>query len=125
MAWLECGGGGAEKPILLWENPNPTSRFGTQTLNIDFSKYSSLIIETNGYLTGGVTSNIQYNYIDFNLTKLSICGSYSYNGSAYCSWRFITLSSSAINFSQGKANNATEDGLCVPLKIYGFKKSLI
>lgn len=130
MAWIESvtGEGSTETPTLLWTNPNPTSSFASQTLNIDLSNYKALIIKNEGSVASVVTSSEQQmSYVDLSETGYVFCSSYIY-GNLVLSFRRVTAhTNSSITFGAGfsldsyNLNVASTNNASVPLEIYGLK----
>lgn len=124
MAYIR-GGGGAEKPTLLWTNPNPTSDFAAQAINIDISAYSGFLIE---YKYEKTIAKYDYFYQDA-VNLLSPYNHYitvSMNDNSYRMRRVLIDSNNHINFAG--ATNAVGTiyaSIIIPYKIYGYKKSLI
>jgi hypothetical protein len=132
MALYRCGGR-AEKPTLLWENPNPTGNFNSQTVALDLTGYEALLIYTwygNHNISG--YEGEQINYVDLEMlanNKYSL-GSASKNGTWHAS-RLLTLSSSGLTFTNSGRFNSTwseshnEQITTIPIKIYGLKKRML
>lgn len=111
----------AKKPTLLWSNESPTSNFAAQTLELDLSGYSHVLIENS------VTSGSSNTYI--RRTELFQKGftATMFNASHFtwmCSRR-ATVSDTGIVFTTGKYGYVGESGqgdgaqYCIPTKIYG------
>ena len=107
------------KMDLLWENASPSSSFAAQTVSIDLTKYSKVVmqaIEGTGY------SNIN-NYLALTDGSTIIMQN-SFGKNRY---RYVTVSSSGIGFDDGKIYNSyassatTDNSVIVPSKIYGIK----
>lgn len=106
---------------LLWTNPSPTSTFAAQTLSIDLSDYSFLIIKStrsNGstfYVSslvevGGGTTTI----LGGAESGLTLVG------------RNVSATSTGITFSTGylNGNSGTNTAWCIPVSIYGIRGTL-
>lgn len=122
MAYIPCKiGGGTEKPILLWTNPNPSTSFEAQTVSIDMTNYQSIIIKTVG-VRGDTTYTKQY--INKNDSNIKMVATYSGSGASI---RSITnISDNGITFGNGQIVGGSASSLyCIPIEIYGLKKALI
>lgn len=110
------GGGGGVK--LLWENPNHTVGFQPQTVSV--GAYDNYIIESGFAQNSTIPSAVD--------TKYTTNKSYAYNpstgapGTSQITYRDLTISSGAINFSNGKlANSSAENtNYCIPWRIWGY-----
>lgn len=99
---------------LLWENPNPTSSFGSQTVEIDLSNYESVLIEC---ILSSVIQTKLTGYCEKEYESGNIGGS---NGTvAY--GRGFTMSDSGITFGSAVYNRDVNDKTIIPQKIYGAK----
>ena len=117
---LPHSGGGT----LLWTNSSPNSPFSAQTLSLDLSGYTAVIIgykraiegtqpyglngEVYGYYPVGKTGFMQHAY--YQLT-----------------WRTADITTTGITFSNGYFTTqmnqppANDAYMCVPTAIYGIK----
>lgn len=117
-------------PTLLWTNDSPLSSFAAQTVQLDLSAYSFVIIEfAEGPYTAGVlaqmapvptvtppTGYAAYNKL-FGITQ----------SGAECRFccRTFTVSASGIEFSSGQyvdtygGTNTTNNNMCKPWRIWG------
>lgn len=128
------GGGGASTLDLLWTNPSPNVSFSAQTVSIDLTDYSAVVIVGNGndsqvvpdpypgstkptgnqcFVMKGADGNIPFGS--------QIAGAATY------AWRKITVSDSGVVFGagylqQGTATSGSVNNVyATPLKIYGIK----
>lgn len=119
--FCDSGDNLAKKPTLLWSNESPTSNFAAQTVELDLSGYSHVLIENS------VTSGSSNTYI--RRTELFQKGftATMFNASHFtwmCSRR-ATVSDTGIVFTTGKYGYVGESGqgdgtqYCIPTKIYG------
>ena len=111
----------SSEPVLLWQNPNPTNNFVTQTLNIDFSKYNFFVIKYR-YSTG---ESMEY----YSLGKVNgmysnnICNKDTLGAASVGRWSKAT--SSSIFFDTGTiVGIKTDDSYAIPLEIYGVNINL-
>lgn len=116
---------GTTEPELLWENTGSALTFAAQTLNIDLSKYSHIIISCV-YGANEVYSKLPtYSLLEVN-GKFRNISAISDNEYAVAS-RKVTVNETSIVFSSGsrvnmfdKTCSVGENLLCVPQKIYGI-----
>lgn len=134
MSWLRCGSG-AEKPTLLWTNSSPTSDFAGQTISLDddINKYEFIGFEIKSQTSGsGIYTPYTTNIIKkIRKDKLDVVAiQYSNTDTTeilYARWFTINSSNSTITISRALTsyNNTRFDNGCIPVKIYGYKKSLV
>lgn len=104
---------------LLWENPNPTSSFAAQTVELDLSEYDKVLVIFKSY-------NTQEQYISVICKKdINTRCSYLWDAS-YIYLRNITPKSSGVTFGDcyyGKLlqSMATQNTGLIPIEIYGIK----
>jgi hypothetical protein len=125
MAWTECNVTNIEQPTLLWTNPNPTSSFAAQTVNVDVRNYEAI-----GFLIQNRVDQTD-TYQIYTIRQKPIGGADALGVSTatsaviYPSVRGYTINSStgAINFSNSinTYDSETRNEILVPLKIYGYK----
>ena len=123
------GGSNSNKPELLWENPSSALTFAAQTLNIDLSKYSHIIISCVYGANASYSSLPTYSLLEVN-GKFRNISCISDNEYAVAS-RKVTVSETSIVFSSGsrvnmfdKTCSVGENVLCIPQKIYGVNMTL-
>ena len=89
---------------LLWTNPNPTSEFAAQTIQLDLSGYKSIL-----FICQGSYANLDYFSTFVGLIGESVEMSCPFkdtgdtSGKVYFGERIATISSNSIEFSGGKA----------------------
>ena len=111
---------------LLWTNQNPTSAFSPQTINIDLSSYSMIMVRTYSYAISayyGITT------IGFKGTHRNIITSFgNTTGPGYLNFfmREFICNDSGIQFSEGYSRQITssstpsvDNNFNVPIEIYG------
>lgn len=109
--------------ILLWENPNPEAAFSEQTLEIDFSDYKYVAIDTTyGYnQLGTYESFFQKTIVEIGKSGV-VTGAHSARFAA--SLRGVETTETSITFTSGRmydSRNKISDNYCVPLHIWGIK----
>ena len=112
----------------LWENPNPTSAFASQDIDLASDDYDFLAFEWRNYYTGS-----KYTFLTW-VSKGSDCFltySNAQNGGILVARRYITRVSDTkytvmdANREQGSETSATVDNnFDIPLVVYGFKKQV-
>ena len=103
------------KPVLLWTNPKPTSSFSPQTVTIDLD-YDIFVFRvkntttTNLYRDFFVLKNIEPT---FRFQSIANIGTQNRNGNEFVS--------NGVYLGEGINNNARDDTVCLPYKIFGIK----
>lgn len=120
--------------VLLWENVSPMSDFAAQTISLDLSAYSHIVIYSVPCVSGSELDN----YMDYRLcpsnmllvnTEIPTFYSCAFMGNdkrSGAAGRNVTIGNSAIEFGQGWMLHATKDRIMsnkymVPYCIYGIK----
>ena len=113
---------------LLWENAAPTSEFAAQTIELDLSEYSTIIMTFKSYVSydyKGITAIFKKG--DAAVVCLNSTTSNINAGSLYAANRLIEGSSdSGITVGKavymiGTATAVTGNGSLLPYQIYGIK----
>lgn len=120
MAYIRGGGAGAEKPTLLWTNPNPGSSFSAKTITLDVSTYEDFLIvfkhdtSSNNMDTFCQKKSVSFShYIGVGMSD----GSYRIRG--------VSRSSTGLYFASCiNAQGTNYNNIIIPYQIYGIKKSL-
>lgn len=107
---------------LLWTNPNPGSKFSGQTIPLDLTNYDGVIIEFN--VANSVNSLLTRAYIKKSdgSQYLSVGGLYN-PSNAKSRGRTVSVCNTGIVLGNGYTD-ATDNGACIPIKIYGTNLSL-
>ena len=113
---------GGVKMDLLWTNPNPTSSFGAQTISIDLSDYSLIIIShyTNNAV-GFDTAQVIQQIIPIADGQSSLIAGMNY----YQRRKVSAISNTGVTFNSGQYIAQENNGVCIPQKIYGIKMTYI
>lgn len=107
---------------LLWTNPNPGSKFSGQTIPLDLTNYDGVIIEFN--VANSVNSLLTRAYIKKSDGSQYLSAGGVYNPSnAKSRGRTVSVSNTGIVLGNGYTD-ATDNGACIPIKIYGTNLSL-
>ena len=97
---------------LLWTNASPTSSFGQQTLNLDFTKYDFVLVQ---FKASATASGLFHAFIQ----KGTFIVNSSFDSLVY---RYLTLSDTSIVFENAiSQGTGTTNHLCIPYKVFGVK----
>lgn len=110
---------GGMKMDLLWTNPSPTSDFAAQTVPLDLSEYSMLIIVTE------VTSLWAASYCFPKILNKAFALHFVTENNSNSRIRAVTFTSSGVEFGNGMNNGSTNNAEQKPKYIYGIKMSYI
>ena len=106
-------------PQLLWENPNPTSEFVTQTISLDLSAYRFVEIYANEVCTkvyvGGYGRMTTISLTE-NDTSIGVLG---INRSVQVTSNGITID--ICRYCHVGAVTTINNSFLIPLRIYGIK----
>lgn len=108
---------------LLWTNASPTSNFSAQTLSIDLSNYSFLIVRSVRSTSSTDQSALSIVEVGGGDTVVLGGGAAGVTLTA----RNVNAVSTGINFSMGylNGNSGTSDAWGIPVKIYGVRGTLV
>ena len=121
------GNGGATptedlEPVLLWTNPSPRSDFATQTVSLDLTDYTGVIVEFNANTD---TSN-------YTTCTRVFCKkgdpNYFGGGAALAGstlGRVLQIRDEGVFFGEGFLATSKANGNAVPIKIYGVKEYVV
>ena len=107
---------------LLWENASPTSSFATQTVNIDLSDYTFVLV---GIRWSTSADQISWQVCIVGETnKVTRCDAAS--SKVWVARRNIQVTASGVTFEDADQGNSTSDpstnnGEVIPVSIYGIK----
>ena len=104
-------------PVLLWTNPRPGSAFGAQTVSLDLTEYSGVIIEINHSDTSQRLATRVYAKKTDNLSVFG-CG---FIADVAITRNILAVNNNGVQF--GAVNTGTE--VCIPSKIYGVKEYVV
>lgn len=110
-------GGSGFQFDLLWTNPSPESNFAAQTITIDLTKYSFLLICYNQTPTGARWGSV-FQPKDGNQYFVTI-GIDSTSNNYYYK-RAAAATDTGIAFTTGYQNTTSGSGYAVPKYIYGI-----
>ena len=112
----EASSNGGLSMELLWENASLTSSFSAQTIDLDLSNYSWVIVEYMFYTTTQNYLNI-FAFIDGVTRSMAVTNSStSKNG-----FRSLTVNTNSISFNDARYAGDTDNNYVIPAKIYGIK----
>lgn len=107
---------GGMKMDLLWTNPNPSASFAAQTVSLDLSEYSCVLIS----VMDGTNLTTLFAPID---NKKYIANLVINNGQFR--WRSFVSSVSGITVEEGKQADTTYNNIMIPYQIFGIKTSYV
>lgn len=120
-----------EKPILLWENPNPISSFSSQQVTLSSNDYDTIEIyymDTKNTLNMCSVRAVKGNNISM-LTGIVVSNNSGYLGVRTC--EFINGTTLEFDYCKSIINNNSitirtdiEDW-CVPIYIVGYKTNIL
>ena len=103
----------------LWENPDPTSSFGTQTITLNSADYDFLMVE----YTANVSWVTKHNYSNIIEKGIDI-GLQFGPGTGYT--RLIkSINNTTLEVQTGYEGSTASNNVCVPLAIYAIKKDAL
>lgn len=110
-----------ERRTLLWENPNPNTGFGAQTISLDLSEFDAVEIEAY-YVSTDVNNRTLYsNRLPFGTAAVLAPQGQGRAISA----RKATINNAGITFTTGCLFYSTTEqnsvDVAVPVRIYGIK----
>lgn len=104
-------------PVLLWTNPNPSSNFTAQTVSVDLTNYSGVIVEFNKTDTSKIVASRVYAKKTDDLSIFG-CG---FIADTAIARNILAVNNTGVQF--GNVNTGTE--VCIPYKIYGVKEYVV
>lgn len=108
-----------EDAELLWENPDDTVEFPSQTVTLDLTGYRSVIVLSKFRMDNNSLHVYSKSFIDgVPIQSQALGGNGSY---ATCGARIFTVNSTGIYFGTGAKNGAVDNSYHIPIKIYGVK----
>lgn len=110
------GGGGGVSISLLWTNSDPTATFAAQTVTVDLSGYTAVLIKT---LNDRTSNTPQYHSELVFVGDSSVCYSSNANTTAYQYKRQADVTTSGVTFGGGFRNTSAGSGYAIPQNIYG------
>lgn len=112
------------EPVLLWENPSPTSEFVGQTISLDLTDYAGVIIEFNhGHLTPILVSRSYLKKDEVIDTNYFGAGHAKTNEGAL--GRRYNINNSGVVFENAYNLSSVDNGAMIPIKIYGVKNYVV
>ena len=124
------GNGGTEdlEPVLLWENSSPTTAFAAQTISLDLTDYTGVIIEFNESdvmqnLAGRLYCKKTDNYSRFVGVGYVAPAQSQVSTSARC---VIKVDNNGVEFGNSATNNlGNNQAILIPIRIYGVKAYIV
>ena len=109
---------------LLWENANPTSSFTAQTISLDLSEYTHLIIKVK-LLDAGERA-FSFTLVKKDGSKTPLVYANGGNAGVQLRYRNATAVDTGVNFTNayyasGATAESVNNGVAIPIEIYGIK----
>lgn len=119
-----------EHKELIWANPNPSSALGETIINVDTTKYSDFEIEYKPYATYDDLAPMARVKAGYGIDLIGMNGGTTqYTGVFWANIRNIDFTSNTqIAIKSGMrstpaASWAYNNNCCLPIRIYGVRKS--
>lgn len=98
---------------LLWTNGSPSSSFSAQAIQINLENYFAVLIEYDA---------LSYNDVACGFVgESSVLKCFSVNSNNRNGRRIATISTNGISFTACTYNDGTQNGYCIPLRIFGIQ----
>jgi len=116
----------AEHMTLLWENPNTTQSFASQTITLNSADYDFLLIICNLATSGSdIASSL---IIQKGSNAYASMGQTTGGGAQVLKRQFTRVSDTSYTvgdatYAKGTTSQATDNGFVIPIAIYGIKKN--
>lgn len=106
---------------ILWTNQNPKNSFPAQTINVDTSSYSTIIIEfrysiAQDYIGTRVLATPSDTFVRFGAGCVS-------SGPAY--GRVFHIITNGIEFKDAMSGTAVQNTILIPYRIFGYKLNIL
>lgn len=111
---------------LLWENPDPTAEFKSQTIQLDLSKYKRVhiisVVKKHGTNSGDSYSETVITQKDVSVCMFNDTTTSSSNGGNELFIRRAKMSDSSVYFedAHGTGSYSTTNDKLIPVKIIGY-----
>lgn len=140
MSFFNCnltgsagGSGGAVveelAPVLLWENPDPTSVFENQKIELNLTDYAGVIIEYYLDTNNQIIANRLYVKKDDTFTTNDNRNNFGagYEGSSIVTRALNSVTDSYVWFRNGLLGDGTQtiNNGVIPYRIYGVKEYIV
>ena len=96
---------------LIWENVSPSSSFGAQTVALNLSNYSEVLIGCSPF--GATNLAMSQGFVGYDIRIFIMSATNNRNG-----MRDVSITATGITFSACQYNNETHNNYCVPLYIW-------
>ena len=115
------------EPVLLWTNPDPTSNFQYQTVNVDGTDYDGYIVEIRNHISDNSTAAC---FVPKS-TQRRLIAAYNNSASVIYGWReILSATDTTVGFAFGGYINSNIYSMVedtkygVPTRIWGVKFTL-
>lgn len=109
-------------PELIWENPNPSANFSSQTINLNLSNYDKVVIEFSADINA-----LYINLVECAVGKNGMSSRFTSTMTVFTT-RAFEVSATGVTFLNSyrrewgtTSGAAVENGNQIPLKIYGIR----
>lgn len=123
------GNGGATptedlEPVLLWENSNPTAEFAAQTISLDLTNYTGVLIEFNSANDQLFLATKSY-LSKSDIINTNYFGAGHSGGTAGAASRNYYINDSGVIFTNAYWLSNISNNCLIPTKIYGVKSYMV
>ena len=116
---ITAGGGGID---LLWTNASPTSTFNPQTVSINLANYNYIAVSITFYDSPSITNNELHIFNKESVNGILTSGNPNYvQDNRVFKRAILSVSDSGVEFGNGFGSSGTDNGVCIPYRIYGIK----
>lgn len=105
--------------VLLWENPNPSASFASQTINVNLAGYNMFAVVAIWSVTSG--SRIPFCFIPAEDGTYGIPMQSAASNRTGGRDATFNISNGTVYFGNASYNGAQNNGYCVPYQIIGIK----
>lgn len=117
------GGGGGLKLTALWTNPNPTSSFAAQTVPLSSGASEFTFLAVEHIFSASDPGHALSIFPVASLKDGNECAMYigAWGTNRTGARRYTLPSETSVTFTATGYNGSTNNGYCIPQKIYGIK----
>lgn len=114
-------------PVLLWTNPNPSTAFAGQIVELDLSEYAGVLIEVTRNIDDAVIGTKAYFLKNDTELRSLGCDAYPVTTDGRPAVRRVTVTDTEVNIGNCiyAASGTIQNTACIPYKIYGVKSVLV
>lgn len=112
------------RPVLLWENSNPTAEFAAKTISLDLTDYAGVIVEFKKTTTSTKINTRLYAKKNEDVDAVFGAGSYYTKGDSNTA-RGVNVTDAGVTFAEGYGNMTLNNKTTIPIRIYGVKEYVV